>query len=315
MAEASLSTLAMLLGRVTLANPEQLTGLLQRLLPIVTLPRTAAAEEVSTLQCQHFRGPTLRAVGVDGRCQGAAMLITLCSSVVSSLLYCHPDAKLHLSAPVSLAACAGAPGCARGLRGAAGERHGGAGDRRDAAPSGERGGGVAGRLRLVCVPAGASEAAAYLIIARLKCSCRLDGHATRLTLCLDANRVSMDVEFRCIMYTLFFKAFVTTCEADSNPHGYDTRNHVRHTAGRSGGGGGRRDWQQDPARGRAAGAAAAGGRSRGRRRARLLRAGHRQRPQQRAARRWYELMRAWKRARCLKYSCIFRAGRDCLTIA
>ena len=53
-AEAALGAVAMLLGRVALANPEQLTGLLQRLLPIVTLPRTAAAEEVSTLHCKVF---------------------------------------------------------------------------------------------------------------------------------------------------------------------------------------------------------------------------------------------------------------------
>lgn len=46
MAEASLGALATLLGRVTLANSEQLTGLLQRLLPVASLPRIAAAEEV-----------------------------------------------------------------------------------------------------------------------------------------------------------------------------------------------------------------------------------------------------------------------------
>jgi len=56
-AEASLSALAALLGRVTLANPEQLKGLLQRLLPIVTLPRTAAAEEVSCSK-QHLHRTT-----------------------------------------------------------------------------------------------------------------------------------------------------------------------------------------------------------------------------------------------------------------
>ena len=49
-AEASLGALATLLGRVAPANGEQLTGLLQRLLPIASLPRTAAAEEVSTQQ-------------------------------------------------------------------------------------------------------------------------------------------------------------------------------------------------------------------------------------------------------------------------
>ena len=46
MAEASLGALVTLLGRVSLANPEQLAGLLQRLLPVVTLGRDAAAEEV-----------------------------------------------------------------------------------------------------------------------------------------------------------------------------------------------------------------------------------------------------------------------------
>ena len=53
-AEAALGALVALLGRVTLANSEQLTGLLQRLLPVATLPRTAAAEEVSCAAVQGF---------------------------------------------------------------------------------------------------------------------------------------------------------------------------------------------------------------------------------------------------------------------
>ncbi len=45
-AEAALGALTTLLGKVTPADGEQLTGLLQRLLPIATLPHAVAAEEV-----------------------------------------------------------------------------------------------------------------------------------------------------------------------------------------------------------------------------------------------------------------------------
>ena len=45
-AEAALGALGVLLARTHPADGEQLTGLLQRLLPVASLPRGAAAEEV-----------------------------------------------------------------------------------------------------------------------------------------------------------------------------------------------------------------------------------------------------------------------------
>ena len=90
-AEAALGTLITLLGRVTLADGEQLTGLLQRLLPIATLPRAAAAEEVwphmQTFLMQAFLmrdvrgGCTLLWHLPDGHCVATAQ----CSLIATSI--------------------------------------------------------------------------------------------------------------------------------------------------------------------------------------------------------------------------------------